>query len=620
MQEFDYKNKIIELSDNYLLSINNVALEDEKLFANSLVEFAQNKDNNLASLAKLKEKILASEEALNNHTLEVKNKIDAILNNIEQELKEFDIKKGYSAEEKKIINNRELVFRLKKGQIDKIINEASANIESLEKECFDKINSLEKEIKELDKNYNQKIIDEEKKTKIEVKKLNDSILAPIVKDEELTKIDPIEATEDQLLKIDKALDNKTNELRINGINQIYQIKTNYYQNKKQDEVAYITKRLDLKKQIELTKNSTDEKVANLRHIVNEEDNRLRNEDYITTHNAMLNLAAIRYKTTLLEIKHKEERYLEIKKIYQENDIKDNTKLNNRNEILVLVSNLEKEMIDNYYQSLDKMQTTCINKLARTKELLIGIIKQILNLSYELLDDYLRQRNEFEKECINLLVTKYYKEEYLGGYEYSLHNNNLDVIIESFQNESKSQYNAFANEVNRLATNLENSIIENFKAFDNYLLNESHRQNLHKQSLINEIDACLESGKVVSTDIDKMDLDCLKDNISLHNNWYLEITNNFNQEKADAKVKYQRDSEELKNKKDEFLANQAQSFVNEVNNFKSNMKVIKAQPKHIKQKYDKYLSDELNRINEEYKKKIELVNLEKEEKSQMCKKN
>ena len=260
-----------------------------------------------------------------NQLAEVDPKVQEILDNLDSKIEKYNKAHTVEAEEKKILNSRNLVLRLKKGQIDKVVNEAKASIEKLEKECFSKINANEAEINKLQKEYFDSINELEKQTKIEVKKIADAILAPKIKDEE-EAIDLITATEEELFSRFLKEEAKIYDLRIDGIKRMVALKREYYDTKYEKELNYTLKRIELKREIEHLKNKEDEEVANLRHIIKEETSRLRDEEYFTNHNAMLNLAAINYKNKIYIEKLKEKAYLEINNYYLEADSSDEEKL------------------------------------------------------------------------------------------------------------------------------------------------------------------------------------------------------------------------------------------------------------------------------------------------------
>ena len=328
MQEFDYEDNLIEESN---------AKEE----ASDTLEEVSEVDNDATPLESEEVKEDLSSDEANNQLAEeeIDTTVDDILASLDASIEKYNNAHAKEAEEKKVLNNRNLVLRLKKGQIDKVVNEANANITTLEKECFEKIGEHEAEIAKLEKEYLAYTNDIEKKAKAEVKKISDAILAPKIKDEE-EAIDLISATDEELFERFAKEEEKIYNIRLDGINKIYEIKKEYYDSLVESERGYFLRRLELKREIELTKNKEDEEVANLRHIIKEETSRLRDEEYFTNHNAMLNLCAVNYKNKLYIEKLKEKAYEEVNNYYLENDKTEDEKLAHREWYLVKMTEVK----------------------------------------------------------------------------------------------------------------------------------------------------------------------------------------------------------------------------------------------------------------------------------------
>ena len=310
MQEKDYNENLIEVT-----SVSEKPEVTEEVTEKETCKDESKEEVNLDN----------SSEENYNQLAEVDPKVQEILDNLDSKIEKYNKTHTVEAEEKKILNSRNLVLRLKKGQIDKVVNEAKASIEKLEKECFSKINANEAEINKLQKEYLDSINELEKQTKIEVKKITDAILAPKITGVE-EAIDLITATDEELFSRFLKEEEKIYDLRIDGIKKMAALKHEYYDTKHEKELNYTLKRIELKREIEHLKSKEDEEVANLRHIIKEETSRLRDEEYFTNHNAMLNLSAINYKNKIYIEKLKEKTYLEINNYYLETDSSDEEKL------------------------------------------------------------------------------------------------------------------------------------------------------------------------------------------------------------------------------------------------------------------------------------------------------
>ena len=324
MQEKDYNENLIEDT-----SVSEKPEVTEEVTEKETCEDESKEEVNLDN----------SSEENYNQLAEVDPKVQQLLDNLEAKIEKYNKSHTIEAEEKKILNSRNLVLRLKKGQIDKVVNEAKASIESLEKECFSKINANEAEINKLQKEYLAVVNEAEKVAKVEVKKISDAILAPKIKDED-EPIDLITATDEELFSRFLKEEEKIYDLRIDGIKKIASLKRTYYDTKYENEKSFILRKIELKREAEHLKTSEDEEVANLRHIIKEETNRLRDEEYFTNHNAMLNLAAINYKNKIYIEKLKEKTYLEINNYYLENDNNEEEKLIHQEWYLVKSNEVE----------------------------------------------------------------------------------------------------------------------------------------------------------------------------------------------------------------------------------------------------------------------------------------
>ena len=146
MQEKDYNENLIEDTSKEEAIVNT---SEEVVEVTTEVETEE-------SIEEVQEETLdsSSKDDYNQLANETDTKVKELLEKLDLDIEKYNKAHSDEAEEKKILNSRNLVLRLKKGQIDKVINEAKASIASLEKECFDKINHLEAEIVKLEKEYN----------------------------------------------------------------------------------------------------------------------------------------------------------------------------------------------------------------------------------------------------------------------------------------------------------------------------------------------------------------------------------------------------------------------------------------------------------------------------------
>lgn len=332
MQE-DYNNNLIE-EEKETKSTSTPVEEKQPKEDASVVATEQSNDNESN-----KQEVTTSEDY---NQLAPKNnpEVERILANLEEKITKYNNAHSKEAEEKKILNSRNLVLRLKKGQISKVVNEAKDNISKLEKECFEKINSLESEINKLEKETSSVVLDLERTTKIEVKKIMDAIIAPKISSAD-EAIDLISVTEEELTSRYFKDEQKIYELRIDGIGKIATLKRKYYDTKYECVKKYELTRLSLKREIEHLKISEDEEVANLRHIIKEEENRLRDEEYFTNYNAMINLHAVNYKNKLYIEKLKEKAYEEINNLYLQTDTNEDEKLIHKEWYLVKINEVNK---------------------------------------------------------------------------------------------------------------------------------------------------------------------------------------------------------------------------------------------------------------------------------------
>ena len=105
----------------------------------------------------------------------------------------------------------------------------------------------------------------------------------------------------------------------------------------------------------------------------------------------------------------------------------------------------------------------------------------------------------------------------------------------------------------------------------------------------------------------------------HSQWYLVKQDEINNLKKEAKTKYINNIDDLKNEKLDYANEYSKKALDEINEFKVNMKLIKSQPKAINKKYQKLADDNITRINQEYIDNIERVKQEEQERTLMCKK-
>lgn len=544
-------------------------------------------NNFLSELNNYKDLIKESINEYNQFRSSKEKEIEDYLASLDKEIEEYNEKHSLEKEENKVMNNRNLVFRLKKGQIDKVLKEANDNVSSLEKECFEKINGFEDEIKRLEKEFNLQVYEAEKKAKNDVKRINDSILCPKIKDENET-IDLVTVSEKELMDKFNKDEEKIYELRIEGISEIAKIKKEFYELKHQLELEYIAKRVELKRNIELTKSKEDEEVANLRHIIKEESGRLRDEDYFTNHNAMINLIGVHYKNALSISKIKANGYKKVKDLYQELDVVDNKTI----EYNYSVNDLQKKYSLDVLNMFSVDLVDAINNLSSDIESFKDSFNSFIDAKGKSLDD-LSKYLLLDKESIKC--------------DYNEILNHIDDLINSYKDD-RSLIEGIDNQ------DINNKIIENKIKKENNSFNELIKElerNLNNLFSLNKNYLDNESGFLNSQ---------INNDIIAHEEWYKVKCSEIENEKAIAKKTYLDDCADLENEKNDYAKTYTSYYVNEINKFKVNMAKIIKQPKVINDKYNKLLDSEIKRIENEYSFNINRVLKEEAESKMMCKKN
>ena len=581
MQDNDYNNNLIDK-------------EIKQDILDILTNIKESKDINLKKITSLKESLVSQDNDHNLLAQKTTKEIDSLLASLDKEIAKYTSLHSNEAEEKKLLNSRDLVLRLKRGQINKVINEAKDNMASLQKECANKISAMENEITKLEKEYKLFTTDSERKTKAEVKKISDAILAPQIDSEEL---DLIEATEEDLHNLFQKEEAKINDLRIDGINKTYNIKKDYYDTKVQSERNYYLKKLDLKREIELLKNKEDEETANLNHIITEETNRLRDEEYFTNQNAISNLKAAIYKNKLYVEKLKQKTYDKIHEIYVNNDNVYSGIYDNRKALLTLIKDIEVDLINELFKIFNALEKQLTNDV---------------NDSYfDALREYVNGVDNYSSEVITYLVTKDYHDDYLGNDIYDNHY----LVMTNIASEFKKSFNDKSIEFKQ---KYENNITGELTS--KYLLITNQLFNKLKEELLREVNIAYDRGLAHASTLATEENINVSNNINIHNEWYLVKTNEINKNKDIAKKEYIEEINKLKEEKREYQDKYTKTYIQEINDFKISMAYIKKQPKLINRKYDELYKRQSSRIETDYNDNIKKITLELEEKLMMCKKN
>ena len=569
MQEFEYNDNLINDSNATTANLEEI----KKARLQELVSL----DEELAKINSDYAQLLQSYQ----------DQVDEALKKLDKDLEEYDSHHSSEIEEKKVMNNRNLVLRLKKGQIDKVVKEAKDNIANSEKECFEKIHNNENELKRLEKEFNTFIYENERKTKSDVKRISETILAPKIKDDG-EEIDLISATDEDYRQKYLKEEAKINEMRIEGIKNIATLQHAYYDVKKEKEIDFVNSRIALKKEIELIKNKEDEDVANLQHIVREESNRLRDEEYFTNHNAMINLFGVNYKNSLIKIKMKKDAYTNIESIYQKMDILNEEYFACLDKRLELINNSQVELLNSYFAMYESGKDN------------------IDSNNLDSINDYINKVNEFINGISTNLDFNDFK--LVDGFDYQI---SYDSISNQYVT---SQYDIFVKKTS------ETTDSKNLKDLVKGLLEKVDKEiNSIKERILKGISNYAIEGKNYISLLKSDAIATVNNNALGHQEWMLTKDDELKEEQAKAKAEYNESINNLENEKQDYASTYSKNYISEVNEFKQNMKLIKSQPKKINDKYDKMLKDELSRIEEDYLSNTNSVNIKEKERLQMCKK-
>lgn len=531
MQEFNDSNNLIT----------NLEQPSDEIFLDS---FLKMKEAFFCEIAKFKEELFKNdgeEETLveKNHQAVIK-----ILDDLEKSIAKFDEQHNSEAEEKKAMHSRNLVLRLKKGQIDKVISEAKDSINKLQKTASSSIEANENEIKKLEKEFSSKINEAERQAKNEVKKISDEILNPIFKDEE--DIDFISVSEDVLEEKFLKDEAMIKEMRIEGVNNIANIKYDFYNLKHENELSFYNSKLSLEKEIEITKNKEDEELANLKHIVNEESNRLKDEEYTSQLSATLNIHTNNYKNSADKVELVTKEIKKVYNIYANLDLSNNEKLNKQISFLSKIKEIELKIIEDCFNDFRNLD---FDKIFKNEKIMI--------------DNY---------------ILNDYHDDNLSGYDFNNHLQALKKIAESFNNENIND--ELDNQKKKFIEEIENNYLSAKEYLEKYSEEENQKV---KDSFDEKIDYCLGKIDEVTSILEKFKA------------IYLKAVDDYENEKEAFRVKCQ------------------ERDLNEINQFKVNMKVIKQQPALINKKYDKLFKEQSYRIEQDYQKAMEHVKQERSEK-------
>lgn len=468
-----FNNIIEEFSSDLMNNINSERTKSITVQKQILNELLVNKDNAIKILNDLEAEYARKTDTKQKQINSLNHKISQLREELNQSIQAFQIQHDLHPLKQKLMNAKEDKLSDIKQLKKKEINDLTAKINSLDKECLLILKEKDNAIAETEKNHRAKVADLERRMKLEVAKINESILTPVPT--------AVGKSEEELE--DNAFSKqKVKEIRKNGINEIAEVKKKYleaiYKEKLSFNKVFIQNQHDSK----ITREEYNIKIAELKYAREK-------------HKRELQLAqdAYDFDTYIIINDTKKQKQLEEKaivndyhlRIYRHSDtinrieVKKNLTneeynylfLDKVNESDILQTKIFSGLFNNNQESL-------ANTIKYFQEYLDKVVTSFNDALIDIINNYWANYYQNEKQFISALIMVNYQISELKDLSFQTAIEEVNQLQQKYQKLQDNRFKKLKNTIESNIKIIQNAIITYTNTIVDYLESETNAANLY----------------------------------------------------------------------------------------------------------------------------------------------
>lgn len=585
----DFKAKIEQIN-NELFDILSRSQADLNDYNQEIISNAFNNHQNQKEVLKSLENKLYDNE---NKANDVLNELKSIINNLQIELdtEVENYQKQHVLEEAKtnLFNAKEETLSDFITSKKKKTADLNQKIKVLDNQCLQILKTKNLEISELEKKFKARVQELDRKAKLESEKIAESILAP----------GPAMKTEAQ--DIDQLSKDEIAKIRIEGINEIKNVKVKYLSMKKIESLKHYDIVFNMQRDNEILREEYNLQIAKLQYLKNKEQRELQkgldNYNFEVYH--QLNELE---KTYALEVNNIKDKFYQ--QIYHYRDeVYDNLNKKTKehqvdsHEIFAKIKEIDEELLAKYLELLKATLTFKVNEYNHIQQFFLSTIplyqENIINLVSKLYEHL----QDNAKNYLQYLFTFTYNK---PGIQISNHEDDLVKVNDDFiklQNSTfeqlkkilKDNFHNLLNALNEIANSMQKFFDKQKENYEKYyqslmeLVKKINQETLDKYN-----EKYLITQEANKTAIEKMKAETAKQINDLDDSNNL-IFNNYHQKSESLKQKIKEYNTKFKKEQKIDL-----SLYNEqIKNIKNNINKIKKKYKKLKQESKKEIGKKFN---------------------------
>lgn len=585
----DFKAKIEQIN-NELFDILSRSQADLNDYNQEIISNAFNNHQNQKEVLKSLENKLYDNE---NKANDVLNELKSIINNLQIELdtEVANYQKQHVLEEAKtnLFNAKEETLSDFITSKKKKTADLNQKIKVLDNQCLQILKTKNLEISELEKKFKARVQELDRKAKLESEKIAESILAPR----------PAMKTEAQ--DIDQLSKDEIAKIRIEGINEIKNVKVKYLSMKKIESLKHYDIVFNMQRDNEILREEYNLQIAKLQYLKNKEQRELQkgldNYNFEVYH--QLNELE---KTYALEVNNIKDKFYQ--QIYHYRDeVYDNLNKKTKehqvdsHEIFAKIKEIDEELLAKYLELLKATLTFKVNEYNHIQQFFLSTIplyqENIINLVSKLYEHL----QDNAKNYLQYLFTFTYNK---PGIQISNHEDDLVKVNDDFiklQNSTfeqlkkilKDNFHNLLNALNEIANSMQKFFDKQKENYEKYyqslmeLVKKINQETLDKYN-----EKYLITQEANKTAIEKMKAETAKQINDLDDSNNL-IFNNYHQKSESLKQKIKEYNTKFKKEQKIDL-----SLYNEqIKNIKNNINKIKKKYKKLKQESKKEIGKKFN---------------------------
>lgn len=607
MKYIDIKEKINTINQEYLQAVNTRLDADFELQKELLTNLKENKEKKEELFLALQNDFVENNHEKEEHFSLLQQEINKLVEDLNQEVLAYTQAHMAKKDKEQMLGDKENVLGQYKQQRKKETQDINIRINTLDKECISILKTKALEFEEEEKNHKFRLQELDKKMRFEVNKISDEILTPLFNDnpDELDKIQKNQAYRN---------DKKIQKLRVDGINEIAQIKLRYAGEIRKEKLNFINYACNYEKENALLREEYNQRIETLKYEKSRIQDNLQSKLDLYDFDVYRQENELEQKYGLEEIaitkKYRDEVETKEKEIFDEKKVFANEQFTKTVTIINEISNHDNAQIEIIKNDLISKSNVFNENLLSFHETFSKAISGYLDMLKALIDTFWDNFYAQEEMLNELVIHSTFAINLYETYDYKEYVEEVDRTFNSFKKEQQASLKKHSKQIKDLFMKIF-AILKEIKDFNTIYNKDTHEKLLcFSSNLLSIVSRSKESqlakAKATFTK-DSLEKQGIRDEVLL--GIKKEQQERANKEK-EIKTNFNKKKNELEDKIKNYTSKQDSLRKSKEVVYKGLLKEIATNMTNIRKKYVDDLHNQTIKINQEYKQEQKAIEEER----------